>query len=55
MIPAKLRNYARLEKDVTVVGVSTRLELWNTQKWEEEHSFENFSPDVLSEKMEGLL
>mgnify|MGYP002573118776 CR=1 FL=1 len=55
MIPAKLRSYAKLEKEVTVVGVSTRLELWNTQKWEEEHSFDNFSPDMLSEKLEGLL
>lgn len=55
MIPAKLRNYAGLEKEVTVVGVSTRLELWNTQRWESDHSFDNFSPDMLSEKMEGLL
>ncbi len=55
MIPAKLRSYAQLEKDVTVVGVSTRLELWNSQKWEEEHSFDCFSSDMLSEKLEGLL
>lgn len=55
MIPAKLRAYAQLEKNVTVVGVSTRLELWNTQKWEEEHSFDCFSSDLLSEKLEGLL
>ena len=43
-----------LEKDVTVVGVSSRLELWNTEKWEAEHSFDNFSPEELSEKMELL-
>ena len=54
MLPAKLRSYAELEKDVTVVGVSSRLELWNTEKWEAEHSFDNFSPEELSEKMELL-
>ena len=54
MLPAKLRSHAELEKDVTVVGVSSRLELWNTEKWEAEHSFDNFSPEELSEKMELL-
>ena len=54
MMPQKLRTYARLEKDVTVVGVSGRIELWNTEDWEKEHSIENFSPDEFSEKMELL-
>ena len=43
MLPQKLRTYARLEKDVTVVGVSGRIELWNTEDWEKEHSIENFT------------
>ena len=54
MLPQKLRTYARLEKDVTVVGVSGRIELWNTEDWEKEHSIENFSTDECSEKMELL-
>ena len=54
MIPNNLREYAGLTKDVTVVGVSNRVELWNTENWENTHSFENFSPDELSEKMELL-
>ncbi|MBQ4516057.1 MAG: division/cell wall cluster transcriptional repressor MraZ [Clostridia bacterium] len=55
MIPAKLRNYAKLEKDVTVVGVSTRLEIWNSETWEKENGIDSFDPDTLSEKMEGVL
>lgn len=43
MLPQKLRTYARLEKDVTVVGVSGRIELWNTEDWEKEHSIENLA------------
>jgi len=54
MLPQKLRTYANLEKDVTVVGVSGRIELWNTEDWEKEHSLENFSPDEFDEKMELL-
>jgi len=54
MLPSILRDYAGLTKDVTVVGVSNRVELWNTADWEAEHSFDNFSPDELSEKMELL-
>ena len=54
MLPANLREYADLTKDVTVVGVSNRVELWNTAAWEDTHSFDNFSPDELSEKMELL-
>ncbi len=54
MLPQKLREYAHLEKDVTVIGVSGRIELWNTDDWNKEHSIENFSLDELSEKMEAL-
>lgn len=33
-IPARLRDYADLTKDVTVVGADARLELWQTQAWD---------------------
>jgi MraZ protein len=33
-IPPRLRDYAGLTKDVTIVGGDSRLELWNTQAWE---------------------
>ena len=29
LIPAKLRDYANLKKDVVVIGVSNRAEIWN--------------------------
>ena len=54
MLPQKLRSYAKLEKDVTVVGVSGRIEIWDTAKWEESHSLENFSAEEFDEKMELL-
>ena len=34
LIPAKLRAYAALEKDVVVIGVSNRAEIWNAERWQ---------------------
>lgn len=33
-IPARLREYAALAKDVTVVGADMRIELWDTERWD---------------------
>lgn len=35
LIPGNLREYARLEKDVVVIGVSSRVEIWAKSQWEE--------------------
>ena len=33
-IPARLRDYASLTKDVTVVGADSRIELWDSTAWD---------------------
>ena len=33
-IPGRLREYASLSKDVSVVGTDSRVELWDTARWE---------------------
>ena len=35
LIPANLRDYARLEKNVVVIGVSSRVEIWAKDQWED--------------------
>lgn len=35
LLPAKLRQYAGLEKDVVVIGSFDRVEIWNAQRWAE--------------------
>jgi len=54
LIPANLREYARLEKDVVVIGVSTRVEIWDKALWTEYNSDENISPEEIASKMEFL-
>lgn len=33
LLPQQLREYAGLDKDVTVTGVSSRAEIWDTERW----------------------
>jgi len=35
LIPANLRKYAKLDKEVVVIGVSSRVEIWSKEVWEE--------------------
>ncbi len=51
-IPATLRNYASLERDLTVIGVGSRLEIWNSASWdtylnEQEAAFANTEEEVI--------
>ena len=39
-IPPALREYAGLEKDVVVIGVRNRLEIWNLAAWDDYHAAE---------------
>jgi MraZ protein len=34
-IPQNLRKYAGLDRDLAVIGVGTRAEIWDAQAWEE--------------------
>ncbi|TWH48369.1 division/cell wall cluster transcriptional repressor MraZ [Sporomusa sp. KB1] len=35
LLPTNLREHAGLDKDVVVIGVSTRIEVWNKAAWDE--------------------
>lgn len=51
LIPLNLREYAGLDKDIYVIGVSTRVEIWDKQKWDSYSSDDNVSADKIAEKM----
>ena len=53
LIPAKLRAYVALEKDVVVIGVSNRAEIWNAERWQAVED-EELDPARLFAAMEEL-
>ena len=51
-IPQNLREYAGLSKDCTVIGVSSRIEIWDSSSWEDfytesEDNFEDIAEDLI--------
>ena len=54
LIASNLREYANMEKDVVIIGVGTRLEIWNRNKWKAYNSDENISADEIAENMTML-
>lgn len=52
LIPANLRTSAKLEKDAVIIGVGTRLEIWNKEDWTSKD--EEISADEIAENMTEL-
>ena len=54
LIPNNLREYATLEKEINIIGVGTRIEIWNREAWKHYSSTENISADEIAENMTML-
>lgn len=54
LIAGNLREYATLEKEVIIIGVATRIEIWNKEKWKQYSSSDNISADEIAENMTML-
>ena len=52
LIPNNLRLAANLEKDTVIIGVGTRLEIWDKATWDK--CDENISADEIAENMTML-
>lgn len=53
LLPQNLREYAGLDKAVTVVGCNNHAELWDSAKWNEQHALE-MTPENIAAVMEEL-
>lgn len=44
-LPSYLRDYSKLSKEVIIIGVSTRIEIWSREEWEKfyKRALENFA------------
>lgn len=54
LIASNLREYGALEKEAVIIGVGTRIEIWNKDKWKTYNSEENISADEIAENMTML-
>ena len=52
LIPSNLRETAKLEKEAIIIGVGTRLEIWNKEVWTSKD--EEISADEIAENMTML-
>lgn len=52
LLPAALREFAGLDKDVVLVGVGSRIEIWSKDKYEA--AGEGLDMDDITAAMEGL-
>lgn len=54
VIPQNLREYADISKEATIIGVSSRIEIWDTDKYEEYMKSEDMDYDNIFEDFEDL-
>lgn len=53
LIPQNLKEYASIEKEIISIWVSTRIEIWSKEKWNE-YNDSNIDYDSIAEKMSDL-
>lgn len=53
LIPSNLREYSKLDKEIVILGVGTRIEIWNKDAWK--NGEQNISADEIAENMDTYL
>lgn len=53
-IPQVLREYANITKDVVIVGVATRAEIWDSQKWKDYTTSDSLDVSKIASQMSSL-
>ncbi len=54
LVPSLLREFAGLKKEVVLVGVLDRVEVWDKEKWESSVDFDDDDMDEIAEHMASL-
>ena len=52
LLPQHLREFGEIDKDVVLVGVGSRIEIWDRDKWNAENSDDDM--DAIGESMESI-
>lgn len=54
LLPATLRKFAGIDKEVVLAGLSNRIEIWSQEKWDENNDFENMDMDAVAGQLLSL-
>jgi MraZ protein len=54
LLPQNLRDYAGIEKDLIVIGVGSRVEIWASDKWAQYNQAAESSYEMIAENLVGL-
>ena len=54
LLPNNLREFADIDKDCVVIGVSSRVEIWSKQRWEEYYQSADASFEEIAETIVDL-
>lgn len=52
LLPAVLRDFAKIDKDAVLVGVGSRIEIWSREIWNQSNTYDDM--EEIAENMEGL-
>lgn len=54
LLPAKLRSLANIKKDVVLVGVLDKIEIWDKEKWESNMTYTDEDMEEIANEMADL-
>ena len=54
LVPDYLKDYASLKKNVTVLGLSSKIEIWDSDKWEEHKQKTETAAGDIAERLKDL-
>ncbi len=54
LIPKYLKDYAYIKKDIVIIGVSSRIEIWSKEKWNDFYGTSKGSFEEIAEKLIDL-
>ena len=54
VMPNHLKDYANIDKELVIIGVSTRIEIWSKEEWNKFNNDANISYEDVAERMSQL-
>ena len=54
IIPQYLKDFAHIKRDTVIIGISNRIEIWDSKSWQEFYTNSNESYERIAENMVNL-